>query len=481
MDSRLAAARRVFALVFSRDALGYAFLRAWSASLFSSSVLFAAFTDWLGWGSTVHALSIAALVVSYFLIAFGTRLLRLPSISTMRRAAFIAMEMGTILILVDLVAVLGPSALSAVGAVLTGIGSCIFALAWSSQFAQLPDDTALGAALGSYLLGAIFALALAACSPVALALLTALAPLASLVCFRSPDEASQMSHEQPAFFPVTQKHIGGLALFVTLFSIAIGAAGAFNALIATTYDSLSVLVILALCAVAVGWTLLGARTDDGFVLGFSTLTLAVFFLLLPFLGIGAPIAILGIGGQIFGRLAVWVYLIYACQRVEEQHLFILALGLGAHYAGLILGENYAGYLFSAQENLDASLLSIFSLASMFILVVSFLARGSALKRTSSSADTEDSKSGGLNNQDLRAKTHQAALQFGLTEREEELLYFLTRGFSSKSIQETLFISASTVSSHSSSIYRKMDVHSKEEAGAVVRSMESTSLAPPSDR
>lgn len=63
-------------------------------------------------------------------------------------------------------------------------------------------------------------------------------------------------------------------------------------------------------------------------------------------------------------------------------------------------------------------------------------------------------------------TGEAALrisaQFGLTDRESEILYHLLRGRSSRRIQEELFISESTANTHIRHIYAKVGIHSKQE-------------------
>jgi DNA-binding CsgD family transcriptional regulator len=57
--------------------------------------------------------------------------------------------------------------------------------------------------------------------------------------------------------------------------------------------------------------------------------------------------------------------------------------------------------------------------------------------------------------------------FGLTTRELEILLLTARGHSSTFIAEQLFISASTVRFHQQNIYRKLDVHSRQELLAKV--------------
>lgn len=63
---------------------------------------------------------------------------------------------------------------------------------------------------------------------------------------------------------------------------------------------------------------------------------------------------------------------------------------------------------------------------------------------------------------LEQKCKVAAEQYSLSAREEEVLRLLSAGRTRSYIAETLFISESTVATHSKRIYQKMDVHSKQE-------------------
>ncbi len=55
-----------------------------------------------------------------------------------------------------------------------------------------------------------------------------------------------------------------------------------------------------------------------------------------------------------------------------------------------------------------------------------------------------------------------ASTYGLTNREQDVLFYLSQGYSAKKIAETLFVSFETVRSHTGGIYRKMGVHSKQQ-------------------
>ena len=55
--------------------------------------------------------------------------------------------------------------------------------------------------------------------------------------------------------------------------------------------------------------------------------------------------------------------------------------------------------------------------------------------------------------------------YNLTERELEVLDYLTRGYDNKMIAEKLFLSTYTVRAHIRNIYDKLHVHSKSQAVA----------------
>lgn len=53
-------------------------------------------------------------------------------------------------------------------------------------------------------------------------------------------------------------------------------------------------------------------------------------------------------------------------------------------------------------------------------------------------------------------------RYKLTDREVEIVKLLSKGRSKSYIAETLFISENTVRTHARHIYRKLNVHSKQE-------------------
>lgn len=62
-----------------------------------------------------------------------------------------------------------------------------------------------------------------------------------------------------------------------------------------------------------------------------------------------------------------------------------------------------------------------------------------------------------------------AVAVGLTQREQDVLYYLSMGHSAKKVAETLFVSYETVRTHTTNLYRKLGVHSKQELIDLVNS------------
>lgn len=59
---------------------------------------------------------------------------------------------------------------------------------------------------------------------------------------------------------------------------------------------------------------------------------------------------------------------------------------------------------------------------------------------------------------------------GLTPREMDVLELLARGYSTPTIAETLYISENTVKVHTRNLYRKLDIHSKQELITIVEGL-----------
>ncbi|MDB1797467.1 MULTISPECIES: helix-turn-helix transcriptional regulator [Eggerthellaceae] len=104
---------------------------------------------------------------------------------------------------------------------------------------------------------------------------------------------------------------------------------------------------------------------------------------------------------------------------------------------------------------------VFSLVAALVMIIASFAYFARISvRQSSGVKSEDVA-------DLLLTT--VADRYHLTDRESEILMLLYRGNTYKKIGELMFISPNTVLSHTKSIYRKMEVHSKQELIDLVNS------------
>ena len=72
---------------------------------------------------------------------------------------------------------------------------------------------------------------------------------------------------------------------------------------------------------------------------------------------------------------------------------------------------------------------------------------------------------------ILARCSQVRKRYKLSDREYEVLAELVRGRTIATIAEQLVVSENTVKAHTKAIYRKVDVHTREELLALVGSME----------
>ena len=70
-------------------------------------------------------------------------------------------------------------------------------------------------------------------------------------------------------------------------------------------------------------------------------------------------------------------------------------------------------------------------------------------------------------EDFAWRCSRVARPFGLTHREEEVLALVAQGKTAVEIEAALYISHNTAKGHLRHLYTKLDVHTREEAAAVV--------------
>lgn len=113
----------------------------------------------------------------------------------------------------------------------------------------------------------------------------------------------------------------------------------------------------------------------------------------------------------------------------------------------LIGEYAVGY----------ALILGFCLILCLVFVCVMFVNGSIAKITFSPGQSNEDR--GLDRGDV---CDQIGNRFGLTQREKEILFCISLGYSMRKTSEVLYISTSTVHTHTATIYRKLGVHSRQE-------------------
>jgi DNA-binding CsgD family transcriptional regulator len=158
-------------------------------------------------------------------------------------------------------------------------------------------------------------------------------------------------------------------------------------------------------------------------------------------------------GYIFFSCTLWEVLVLRQRESSHGRYSIYALGIGCMYLGIFLGQMLCVLL---QNYFVNNLIVPISIIEVIVLLAFFLRLGDVEEKSSLVSNLEKAQPEEVNFFD------EAAQQAGLTKRQIEVFDLLVQGYSSKMIQEKLFLSSSTVNSHINAIYRKFNVHSKDE-------------------
>ena len=157
-----------------------------------------------------------------------------------------------------------------------------------------------------------------------------------------------------------------------------------------------------------------------------------------------------------------LYFIRLAHKTNRPSSFFIGIGACATYTGLLigylLGAEWA--TLSAQGALGIQsycliLIGVFSIAMLLVPRNDSAWSGGGAQLESKQAADEPQKT-------FEALCDAVALKHALSKRETDVFKLLAQGRSQPYIRDALFLSKNTVSTHIRHIYRKLDIHSKEE-------------------
>lgn len=190
----------------------------------------------------------------------------------------------------------------------------------------------------------------------------------------------------------------------------------------------------------------------------SILTSLTAVLLMPYLQSNIGYGLTNFGAFIF-KIMVLLISFNCCQRSMISPILLFSLTRLTWALDLLLG--YSIFNFFDYADPDGGYIGILSVIMGLVVIATYLFLfTSANENPLWRQDIAQPKPAPLD--DLPAKCEHIAKVGKLTKREAEVLTLIARGRSTPRIQEELHVSANTVNTHTSHIYQKLGIHSRQE-------------------
>lgn len=401
-------------------------------------------------------------------------------------------------------------ALVFVGALFLGVGCAGMFMLWQRCFASMPsDEGTMRLALGTAAASLIYlTLHLVPIALTAFLLPVVMLPLCSLALTLSVRE---MEFDQAMFEDVPRQHAHIYAQLVRdswksaatigALAFACGLARGIAVLDGSLASTVNVTSMIGALVVSLGlvaaWR---ARSfsfsiDSSFALAYPVI--AAGLLIFPFMQNEAGLALFAGLTHMAFTLAVLVMMMQCAQVSRDRGInpvfiygFFGSVAYGVQSLGFLLGW----FVHDLPEN-PVGQVGFLSLLAMFVLGMAlFLSAGRrtqspagqvefinpAASRKTAAASEEPERGparplpeeAGYGEHVITDRISKQCLvlqrEYGLSSRETEVCEAIARGLSMADVAEKLFISENTVRTHSRHIYAKLDIHSRQELGAMLQ-------------
>lgn len=218
----------------------------------------------------------------------------------------------------------------------------------------------------------------------------------------------------------------------------------------------NLLTLVVIC----GCVLFTRKSDLRLVYRSVMLIMAVFFMLLPvftdYSDIECSLALTGYGT--FNAL-IWILIAGIAHRFRFSGVKVFGIGWGMVSLGTLLGQAAGHLLCQISTPFSPQMLSLIALLATVCILISYMfvfneSDMAKLVKTNEKPETR--------HQRFQERCRRVSEYFKLTPKETEIMILYAKGRTSKHIQDELFISRGTVTTHLRHIYQKLDVHDKQE-------------------
>jgi DNA-binding CsgD family transcriptional regulator len=173
-------------------------------------------------------------------------------------------------------------------------------------------------------------------------------------------------------------------------------------------------------------------------------------------------------------LSVWIYLAELCRKIRVNAIFVFVAGRLMFELGFLLAYLLNGPMITLMaDNHLPFVLVAFGVAVFFVLTTLLPMNTDEVQPAApvrGDVALEISSDREILAELFQKQTQRLAQRYALSPRESEIVQYLVRGYSLPSIRNELYIAKSTIDSHAQRIYRKCDVHSRQELIALFNQM-----------
>jgi DNA-binding CsgD family transcriptional regulator len=441
-----------------------------------------------------HLASLVATIPVYLTAAFAHRLVRRLLDNRLFCLVMVVLMAGGTFLFLSLGLTSHPF-LQLTGAFLTGLTSPCLLLLWGEQYGRLQPRALIIYTALSFLLAAVLRLAVFSLPPFVIAIIVTVIPLLSLFMLRvhrnvmEVDEAGEVGEADEAGEVEKASEAGGpdgqsrrsfnreelkallpprmLIGFLVVMFIYGGAVSLHHVNGAQGIEQMvsDVTSLLVVGAGALGIGLFTSRKGLNLGIGFRLSLLLIAALFIPLALLDSSFTPLSSFFASAGCNAIeilsWILLAYlaAGSRVPIFTIFaacntVFHIGMAAgELSGIALADHVL--LFSIFAICALVALSGFAFTDRDTTILLHPPNANELNQIIRKSGVMESSVAGI------------AEEFGLSEREREVLELWSVGYGAKAIEKKLFISPSTIKTHIQHIYEKCGVHSRMEVIALL--------------
>lgn len=374
------------------------------------------------------------------------------------------MAVGTLLLLFGSSGASLSFPLQMVIGVLTGLGSALINMSWGAAYGAARSCKVAFEAPFAFLLAAVLYAFLSMLGPLLCTVATSALPICSGIILFVLNGRTAAAHE----IRRTRTIDVGRFAFKIIFSTAM--FGLADGVIRTVFmgsnrisnDFLGIPQLLAALAsvLIIGVIVLFEKKQDyGKIYKPVTLIMSFFFLLMPvMIESDFVIETLGLTGYGTFNVMIWIVLTETVHRYDVEPSVVFGFGWGAITLGVLLGT-LAGSWVARYVALTPSMVSLIALIAVCVVLFAYmfvLTDRDIQSFTTEAPDVE------VKHAPFLTLVEELSEEYGLSPKETEVLALVAKGRSMPRIQDELYISRGTATTHLRHIYQKMDIHDKQE-------------------